>query len=87
MNIGYVFLLIITGAAFFVSGIPTPDQMVADFDAAQKFYTSGAYDQAVEKYAEVGSVESRFVDEDNVVVKFGDLEFRIKDATLYQSGN
>jgi len=87
MNIGYVFLLIITGAAFFVSGIPTPDQMVADFDAAQKFYTSGAYDQAIEKYAEVGSVESRFVDEDKVVVKFGDMEFKIKDATLYQSGN
>ncbi len=87
MNIGYVFLLIITGTAFFVSGIPTPDQMVADFNAAQKFYTSGAYDQAIEKYAEVGNVESRFVDEDKVVVNFGDMQFRIKDATLYQSGN
>jgi len=87
MNIGYVFLLIIAGAAYFVSGVPTPDQMVADFDAAQKFYTSTAYDQAIERYTEVGNIESRFVDEDKVIVQFGDMRFRIKDATLYQSGN
>ena len=49
MNIGYVFLVIMASAAYFVSGIPTPDQMNADFSAAQKFYTSGAYDQAIEK--------------------------------------
>lgn len=87
MNIGYVFLIIMAGAAYFVSGIPTPDQMIADFKYAQKFYTSGAYDQAIEKYEEVGKVESRFVDEDKVIVELGGLQYRIKDATLYQTGN
>ena len=53
MNIGYVFLIIMASAAYFVSSIPTPDQMIADFKAAQKFYTSMAYDQAIEKYEEV----------------------------------
>jgi len=87
MNIGYVFLVIMASAAYFVSGIPTPDQMNADFSAAQKFYTSGAYDQAIEKYAEVESVESRFLDEDKVIVELNDMQMRIKDATLYQAGN
>jgi len=87
MNIGYIFLIIMAGAAYFVSNIPTPDQMMADFKAAQKFYTSYAYDQALEKYEEVGQVESRFLDEDKVIVEFSDMQLRIKDATLYQSGN
>lgn len=87
MNIGYVFLIIMAGAAYFVSGIPTPDQMIADFKAAQKFYTSSAYDQAIEKYTEVGKIESRFVDEDNVIVELGGSQYRIQDATLYQCGN
>jgi len=87
MNIGYVFLIIMASAAFFVSNIPTPDEMIADFQAAQKFYTSKAYDQALEAYTEVGGIESRFVDEDKVIVEFGDMQLRIKDATFYQSGN
>ena len=87
MNIGYVFLIIMASAAYFVSNIPTPDEMIADFQAAQKFYTSKAYDQALEAYTEVGVIESRFVDEDKVIVEFGDMQLRIKDATLYQSGN
>ena len=87
MNIGYVFLIIMASAAYFVSNIPTPDEMIADFHDAQKFYTSKAYDQALEAYTDVGEIESRFVDEDKVVVEFGDMQLRIKDATLYQSGN
>jgi len=87
MNLGYVFLIIMASAAYFVAGIPTPDQMIADFSAAQKFYTSAAYDQAIEKYIEVGEIESRFLDEDKVIVEFGDMQIRIKDATLYQTGN
>jgi len=87
MNIGYVFLIIMASAAYFVSSIPTPDEMIADFQAAQKFYTSTAYDQALEAYTDVGGIESRFVDEDKVIVEFGDMQLRIKDACLYQSGN
>ncbi|MFC1512024.1 tetratricopeptide repeat protein [Candidatus Latescibacterota bacterium] len=87
MNIGYVFLIIVASAAYFVTNIPTPDQMIADFNAAQRFYTSAAYDQAIEGYTEVGDVDSRFVDEDNVIVTIGTMALRVKDATLYQTGN
>ncbi len=87
MSIGYVFLIIMASAAYFVSHVPTPDQMISDFQDAQKFYTSMAYDQALEGYDKIGGIESRFVDEDKVIVEFGDMQLRIKDATLYQSGN
>ena len=87
MNIGYVFLVIMASAAYFVTSIPTPDQMIADFTSAQKFYTSAAYDQAIEGYNEVADINSRFVDEDNVIVTIGDMNLRVKDATLYQTAN
>jgi len=86
MNIGYVFLVVITGMAYFVTGIPTPDEMIADFQAAQKFYTSGAYDQALDAYQEVTEVESRFLNEENVVVEFGELIVPVQEASLYKIG-
>ena len=73
MNIGYVFLIVIAGMAYLVTGIPTPDEMQANFQAAQKFYTSGAYDQALEAYQEVADVQSRFVEEENVVLADGTI--------------
>lgn len=87
MNIGYIVTVVMVGMAYFVSGIPTPDEMIAEFNAAQKFYTSKAYDQALEKYAQVNKMQSRFLDEDKVVVEIGNMKSPIKDLTLYQSGN
>jgi tetratricopeptide (TPR) repeat protein len=87
MNIGYVFLVVMVGMAYFVSGVPTPDEMIAEFSAAQKFYTSKAYDQALEKYDQVGKMESRFLDEDKVVFEVGNMRSPVKDLCLYQSGN
>ena len=86
MNIGYVFIMAMAGMAYFVTGIPTPDEMIANFDAAQKFYTSKAYDQALEAYEEVTNVESPFLEEENVVVEFGQLQIPVQDAALYKSG-
>jgi len=87
MNIGYIVTVVMVGMAYFVSGIPTPDEMIAEFSAAQKFYTSKAYDQAIEKYAQVSKMQSRFLDEDKVIVEIGNMKSPIKDLTLYQSGN
>ncbi len=87
MNIGYIVTVVMVGMAYFVSGIPTPDEMIAEFNAAQKFYTSKAYDQAVEKYSQVNKMQSRFLDEDKVIVEIGNMKSPIKDLTLYQSGN
>lgn len=86
MNIGYVFIVVISGMAYFVSGIPTPDEMIANFDAAQKFYTSGAYDQALEAYNDVTAVESRFLDEEKVLVEFGQVKIPVKEASVYKIG-
>ena len=86
MNIGYVFLIVISGMAYFVTGIPTPDEMIANFDAAQKFYTSGAYDQALEAYQEVSEIESRFLEEEKVIVEFGTLQIPVQDASIYKIG-
>ena len=63
MNIGYVFIIAIAGMAYFVTGIPTPEEMIASFNAAQKFYTSGAYDQALEEYQKVVDVDSPYLNE------------------------
>lgn len=87
MNIGYAFLVVIVGMAYFVSGVPTPDEMIAEFTAAQKFYTSKAYDQALEKYGHVYKMNSRFLSEEKVIVEIGNLRCPVKDLTLYQSGN
>ncbi len=87
MNIGYVFLVVMVGMAYFVSGVPTPDEMIAEFRAAQKFYTSKAYDQALEKYEQVYKMESRFLDEEKVIEEVGNLRYPVKDLCLYQSGN
>ena len=86
MNIGYVFLIVISGMAYFVTGIPTPDEMIANFDSAQKFYTSGAYDQALEAYQEVSEIESRFLEEEKVIVEFGTLQIPVQDASIYKIG-
>lgn len=86
MNIGYVILIVISGMAYFVTGIPTPDEMIANFDAAQKFYTSGAYDQALEAYEDVIVVDSRFLQEEKVIVEFGDLQIPVQDASIYKIG-
>jgi TolA-binding protein len=87
MNIGYAFLVVIVGMAYFVSGVPTPDEMQAEFSAAQKFYASKAYDQALEKYDQVFKMQSRFLDDEKVIAEYGNLRCPIKDLTLYQSGN
>ncbi len=86
MNFGYAILIVISGMAYFVRGIPTPDEMIADFNAAQKFYASKAYDQALETYQQVNKIESPFLDEDKVTVEFGDIVIPVKEAALYKSG-
>jgi outer membrane assembly lipoprotein YfiO len=87
MNIGYAFLIVIVGMAYFVSGVPTPEEMQAEFSAGQKFYASKAYDQAIEKYDQVFKMQSRFLDDEKVIAEYGNLRTPIKDLTLYQSGN
>ena len=87
MNIGYAFLIAIAGMAYFVTGIPTPDEMMANFQAAQKFYTSGAYDQAIEAYIDVNNVDSRFLNEEEVIVEFGELIIPVQDAAIYKLGS
>jgi len=87
MNIGYAFLVVIVGMAYFVSGVPTPEEMTAEFQAGQKFYASKAYDQALEKYDQVFKMKSRFLEDEKVIAEYSNMRLPIKDLTLYQSGN
>ena len=73
--------------AYFVSGIPTPEEMDASFKVAQKFYTSGAYDQALEAYIGVSEIESPFLTEENVLAEFEDLQVPLQDAAIYKTGS
>ena len=66
---------------------PTSEELHASFAAAQKFYSSGAYDQAIEGYQQIAGKDSRFLDTDAVLVTVGDITAPLKKVALYQTGN
>jgi len=66
---------------------PTADELKAYFEQAQKFYASGAYEQALDKYRKIIEVESRFIDKSKVLVSVGGMDVPVDEAALYQSGN
>ena len=79
-----VLLSVIVTATQFVS---TVDDVRFSFENAQKFYASGAYDQAIEKYVDLDRAESRLLDVDTVTVHIGKITASIRYAALYQVGN
>ncbi len=79
----FILTTIITATGFF----HTVDDVRFSFENAQKFYASGAYDQAIEKYIELDRAESHLLDMDTVTVKVGKITASIKYAALYQVGN
>ena len=66
---------------------PTSEELHASFAGAQKFYSSGAYDQAIEGYQQIAGNDSRFLDTDAVLVTVGDITAPLKEVALYQTGN
>lgn len=75
------------GIALVARDVPTEDYMLSTFQAGQSFYSEGAYDQAIEKYSDVGGVRSLLLDDSAIVVVVGEVETTVKDAAIYQVGN
>jgi len=67
--------------------VPTADDVRLYFDQAQKFYASGAYDQAIEKYEEISRLKSRFLRFDRIEVEVGEIRTPVRDVSVYQIGN
>jgi len=66
---------------------PTSDELHASFAHAQKFYSSGAYGQAIEGYEHIADSDSRFLDTDAVLVTVGDITAPLREVARYQTGN
>ncbi len=66
---------------------PTNSELQATFAAAQKFYSSGAYDQAIANYERIAESETRFLDTDAVTVTVGDVTAPLQEVAQYQTGN
>lgn len=66
---------------------PTSTELLATFSHAQRFYASGAYDQAIEKYEEIAASESRFLDTRDIRVEAAGIEAPLVEVAVYQLGN
>ena len=85
--LGIAIAVLSLGIAYIAKDVPTGQHMLSTFQAAQSFYSEGAYDQAIEKYRDVGNVQSALLDDSEIIVSVGEVETRLKDAAVYQLGN
>lgn len=67
--------------------VPTAPEMQATFADAQKFYASGAYDQAIEGYRRIIRSQSRFLQMRDVEVTVGQITAPLQEVARYQVGN
>ena len=66
---------------------PTREELQASFAEAQRFYSSGAWDQAIEKYQAIAGTDSPFLEADAVRVTVGDVTAPLPEVARYQTGN
>lgn len=85
--LGIVIIGLMAGVTLLARNVPTGDYMLSTFQAGQGFYSEGAYDQAIEKYKEVGNIRNPLLDDREIAVTVGEVETTVKDAALYQVGN
>jgi TolA-binding protein len=67
--------------------VPTAGELQASFDEAQKFYASGAYDQAIESYQHIVKSRSKYLKMDSVRVAIGEIDAPLQEVAPYQIGN
>lgn len=67
--------------------VPTPDEVRASFDAAQKFYASEDYEQAIDTYDRINAIESPLLYTGTITAAVGAIEAPVVDLALYQTGN
>lgn len=70
------------------SFVPSDETLRLAYDRGQRFYVTEAYEQAIEKFQIVKEAEdSRFVDENKVLIRVGELDFPVKVAATFQLAN
>ncbi len=87
MKLGLLILIYLSSFIIATQKVPTADDVKWSFEQAQKFYASGAYDQAVDKYAQVIGIKSRLLDTSGIQYSIGEITAPVMDASLYQTGN
>jgi len=67
--------------------VPTAGETQGAFDSAQKFYSSGAYDQAIEHYRQIVRSRSKLLNMEEIRVEVGDIDAPLQEVAPYQIGN
>ena len=79
---------LLAAAIAFSSSVPSDETLRIAFDRGQRFYVIEDYEQAIEKFEIVKQAEdSRFVDETQVLIQVGELNFPVKVAATFQLAN
>ncbi|NKB67438.1 MAG: tetratricopeptide repeat protein [Candidatus Latescibacteria bacterium] len=79
--------LLVSGIAFSTL-VPSDETLRIAFDRGQRFYVIEDYVQAIDKFEVVKQAEdSRFVDETQVLIQVGELDFPVKVAATFQLAN
>ena len=85
--LAWLTIALLTGVALSTRFVPTADELKAAFDQGQRFYASGAYDQAIERYRLVAGSQSELLDEKAVRVAVGEVDAPQDEVARYQIGN
>ena len=85
--LAWLTISLILGVAVGTRFVPTAGELQAAFEQGQKFYASGAYDQAIERYRRVARSESELLDEKAVRVAVGEVDAPLDEVAWYQIGN
>ena len=85
--LAWLTISLLVGVAIGTRFVPTADELRAAFEQGQKFYASGAYDQAIERYRLVASSDSEMLDEKAVRVAVGEIDAPQDEVARYQIGN
>ena len=83
----WITLALIVGFYGATRNVPTADEIRASFDHGQKFYSSGAYDQAIGEYRSILESRNSLLRMEGVTVSVGDIEAPLQEVATYQIGN
>jgi tetratricopeptide (TPR) repeat protein len=85
--LAWLTIALVLGVTVGTRFVPTAEELRAAFEQGQKFYASGAYDQAIERYRQVTRSKSDLLDEKAVKVAVGEVNAPLDEVAWYQIGN
>lgn len=87
MGLGILLIIATAAGALLSFRAPSEKALLDRFEAAQRFYAEGAYDQAIEGYRAVTQVRSHVLDARAIAVVVGEVAYPVQEAAVYQIGN